>query len=116
MNPMIFFSLHAVYHAPEVEAAQAVEYALSFLHEGNTTTFEEFSSFFPFDITKPLSMHSPTIYKVGDDPILYPVTVIFERGISGKFIDMNVIFKDVTKSADCVISSMLSCFGGFIDH
>jgi hypothetical protein len=29
---------------------------------------------------------------------------------------MNVIFKDVTKSADCVISSMLSCFGGFIDH
>jgi len=61
-------------------------------------------------------MQSPTIYKVGDDPILYPVTVVFERGVSGDFIDMNDVFEDVTKSADRVISSMLSCFGGCIDH
>jgi hypothetical protein len=110
------FPPYAVYHAPEVESAQAAEYALSCLHEGNTTTFEEFTSFFPFDITKPLSMQSPTIYKVGDDPILYPVTVVFERGVSGEFMDMNDVFEDVTKSADRVLSSMLSCFGGCIDH
>lgn len=107
---------YAVYHAPEVESAQAAEYALSCIHEGYTTTFEEFQSFFPFDISKPLSMQSPTIYKVGDDPILYPVTVVFERGVSGEFRDMNDVFEDVTKSADRVLSSMFSCFGGCTDN
>lgn len=103
---------YAVYHAPEVESAQAAEYAMACINEGDTTTFEEFKGLFPFDVTKPLGMHSPTTFKVGDDPILYPVTVVFERSTSDEFLMIDDVLEDVTQTADHVLTSVLSCFGG----
>jgi hypothetical protein len=105
----------AVYHAPEVESVQAAEYAMACFGDGATTTFEEFNLLFPFDVTKPLGAHSPASFKVGQDPILYPITVVFERSDS-KSEDSSVIidevFGEVSESAEQVLGRVLSCFGG----
>jgi hypothetical protein len=69
----------AVYHVGEQETRAAAAYALSCVENGCRTTFQSFIAMFPFDITKPPDSYKPAKFVQGQDPILYPITVVFEK-------------------------------------
>lgn len=102
----------AVYHGSEVEAVEAADYALARICKGAETTFEEFRSFFPFDVATPLSAHRPAVFEDNEDPILFPVTVVFERSkIDGDFLMQSDSFDNVKEQPDEGIWKIFSCLG-----
>lgn len=68
----------AVYHVGEQESRAAAAYALSCVENGYRTNFQSFIAMFPFDMTKPPDSYKPAMFSEGQDPILYPITVVFE--------------------------------------
>jgi hypothetical protein len=68
----------AVYHASEQESKEAAEYALKCVQNGQEISFRSFCDMFPFDITKSSYCYKPALFGNDQDPILYPVTIVFE--------------------------------------
>ena len=102
----------AVYHSSEVESVEAAEYALARIRQGAETTFQEFRSFFPFDVATPLSAHRPAIFKDNEDPILFPVTVVFERSkIDGNFLLQSDSFDNIKEPPEEGFWNIFSCIG-----
>jgi hypothetical protein len=100
----------AVYHPPDIESAEAASYAMECVVHGAETNFDEFLMLFPFDLTTPLWNESPATFHHNEDPILYPVTIVFERPTSDEdFIHID----EVTENADQALSQVLTYFGGF---
>ena len=69
----------AVCHPSEHESKEAAEYALECARNGQQTSFLSFVKMFPFDVTKPFHCYKPAIFEGDKDPILYPVTIVFEK-------------------------------------
>ena len=91
---------------------EAADYALARICKGAETTFEEFRSFFPFDVATPLSAHRPAVFEDNEDPILFPVTVVFERSkIDGDFLMQSDSFDNVKEQPDEGIWKIFSCLG-----
>ena len=97
----------AVYHVPELESMEAAEYAMNCVIDGAQTTFDEFAKLFPFDVTKSVYAHKPAQFELDEDPILYPVTVVFQRSSSGAEFG----FDDVRENVDDALSKVLSFLG-----
>jgi hypothetical protein len=68
----------AVYHPTEQESREAADYALKCVQNGEEISFQSFCDMFPFDITKSSYCYKPAIFGNAKDPILYPVTIVFE--------------------------------------
>jgi len=100
----------AVYHAPEVETIEAAAYAMKCIDAGSEISFDCFRRLFPFDVSVPLRAYSPASFNSDEDPILYPVTVVFERSSSD---DDFLPFDEVTEHADQALSQVLTFFGRF---
>ncbi len=101
----------AVYHSSDVESAQAAEYAMECTLNGAETTFNEFLALFPFDVTMPLWNESPATFHGYDDPILYPVTIVFEKGTYKE--DVFLMLEEVV---DCSSDQALSQFFTYLSR
>jgi hypothetical protein len=88
LGPISFlFESHpdvAVYHVGEQESRAAAAYAISCVQNGQSTSFQSFIAMFPFDITKPPDSYKPAEFVHGQEPILYPITVVFETKVDQK--------------------------------
>lgn len=69
----------AVYHPSEQESKEAAEYALHCVQNGEEITFRHFCDMFPFDVAKSSYCYKPARFANAKDPILYPVTIVFEQ-------------------------------------
>ncbi len=102
----------AVYHPPDIESAQAAEYAMECTLDGAETTFNEFLDLFPFDVTVPLWNESPATFHADDDPILYPVTIVFEKGTYKEDIFIS-LEEAVDRSSDQTLSQFFTYLSRF---
>jgi hypothetical protein len=102
----------AVYHPSDDESAKAAEYAMECTFNGAETTFDEFLALFPFDVTMPLWNESPATFHAYDDPILYPVTMVFEKVIC-KEDDIFSLEEVVDCSSDQALSQFFTYLSRF---
>jgi hypothetical protein len=100
LEPML-----AVYHPTERESELAADYALECVKNGRETDYPDFCDMFVFDVTKSRYAHKPISFEGREEPVLYPVTIVFERGggSSGAF---NLDLNDVRKTVDDTYSKI----------
>jgi hypothetical protein len=99
----------AVYHPPDIESAQAAEYAMECTLNGAETTFNEFLALFPFDVTVPLWNESPATFHADEDPILYPVTIVFEKGTYEEDV-YNMLEETMDGTSDQALSQIITSY------
>jgi len=99
----------AVYHPTERESSLAAEYALDCAKKGSCTSFDNFCDLFVFDVTKPMYAHKPFVFEGRDEPVLYPVTIVFERG-GGPGQVFNINLDGVKKTVDEALNNNINPF------
>ena len=69
----------AVYYPLEQESIEVAKYAINCVKNGQNTMSDDFIKLFPSDIMKSAFSYTRAQFTNNDDPILYPVTIVFER-------------------------------------